>query len=208
MAGHRIEPRLRLGTAFVAAQLPDVLWPCFLLARLEHASIAPGDTVVTPLRFDHYPWSHSLSMVVLWGVAMAWALRRRSGNTRVGLIAGGLVVSHWLLDYLAHRPDMPLVPWSGPRFGLSLWNSLGLTVAVEGALFVAAVVYLVRERRAGKGFWTLITTLLVLYLANLFGPPPPNMTAVAVSAIVLFPLVWFWGNSVEPRPTASRPSGS
>lgn len=199
MAGSRKEPRLRLGTAFLAAQLPDVLWPCFLLAGVERASIVPGDTVVTPLRFDHYPWSHSLLMVALWGAALGLLLRFRGSGTRAGLVASGLALSHWLLDFVAHRPDMPLVPWGGPRLGLGLWNSLALTMLVEGASFACAVAYYARGRRAGKGFWALLATLGVVYLANLFGPPPPNMTAVAVSAIVLFPLLWLWGNKVEVR---------
>lgn len=192
-----MEPRLRLGTAFLAAQLPDVMWPCFLLAGVERARIVPGDTAVTPLRFDHYPWSHSLLMVALWGVALALALRLRGSGTRTGLIAGGLALSHWLLDFVAHRPDMPLVPWGGPRLGLGLWNSAPLTMLTEGTLFAAAVAYYARGRGAGKGFWALGATLGVIYVANLFGPPPPNMAAVALSAVVLFPLLWRWGNKVE-----------
>lgn len=53
----RIEPRVSLESAFIAAQLPDILWPCLVLAGDERVTIAPGDTVVTPLRFDSYPIS-------------------------------------------------------------------------------------------------------------------------------------------------------
>jgi membrane-bound metal-dependent hydrolase YbcI (DUF457 family) len=196
MVGSRIEPRLRLGTAFVAAQLPDLLWPVFLLAGIERATIAPGDTAVTPLRFDHYPWSHSLVMVAAWGVALAAGQRLRGQSTRVGLIAAVLALSHWLLDFVSHRQDMPLVPWGGPRLGLGLWNSVPWTVAVEVLLFAAAALYYARGHTKGKGFALLLVTLLALYLGNLFGPPPPNMTAVALSALLLFPLLWFWGNKL------------
>ena len=130
MIGSRVEPRLRLGTAFVAAQLPDVLWPCFLLAGLERATIVPGDTVVTPLRFDSYPWSHSLLMVALWGTALGLLLRWLGGGTRAGVVAACLALSHWLLDFATHRPDMPLVPGGGPRLGLGLWQSLPMTMVV------------------------------------------------------------------------------
>jgi hypothetical protein len=119
-------------------------------------------------------------------------------------VAAALVVSHWLLDFASHRPDMPLHPWGGPRLGLGLWRSLPLTLAVEGALFACATAFYARGRATGRSFALLIATLVALYLANLFGPPPPNMTAVAVSALVLFPLLWLWGNSTSPRPSTSR----
>ena len=194
LVGGRLEPRLRLGTAFLAAQLPDLLWPVFLLTGLEHATIVPGDTAVTPLRFDHYPWSHSLLLVAAWGAALAALLRARGLAKPVGVVAAALVLSHWLLDFASHRADMPLVPWSDARLGLGLWRSLPLTLAVEGALFAGAIVFYARGRRIGRGFWALAFTQTLLYLANLFGPPPPNMTAVALSALVLFPLLWLWGN--------------
>ena len=109
-AAKRLVPRTSLGTLFTAAQLPDVLWPPLLLAGAEHATIAPGDTAFTPLRFDSYPISHSLLTVALWG-ALLGALhfwRRRRALDAVVLAV--LVVSHWLLDFVSHRPDMPLWP--------------------------------------------------------------------------------------------------
>lgn len=194
--GSRLELRLRLGTAFVAAQLPDAIWPVLLLTGTERATIAPGDTVVTPLRFDHYPWSHSLLMLLLWGAALGLLVRFKAGS-RAGLVAGLLVMSHWLLDFVSHRPDMPLWPGGGPLLGLGLWSSFAGTVLVEGAFFALAVACYARGRRTSWGFWTLVATLVALYLANLLGPPPPSLTAVAISGIVAVPLLWFWANEVE-----------
>lgn len=198
MIGSRIEPRLRLGTAFLAAQLPDAIWPLLLLAGSERAVVAPGDTVVTPLRFESYPWSHSLLMVVAWGAALGLLVRVRQGR-RAGAVAAALVVSHWLLDFASHRPDLPLAPGVLPLLGLGLWNSLLATVLVEGALFAAAVAFYVHGRRAGPGFWVLGGTLLALYAANLLGPPPPGMGAVALAGLLAVPLFWFWGNRAEAR---------
>lgn len=199
MVGSRVEPRLRLGTAFVAAQLPDAIWPVLLLTGTEHATIAPGDTAVTPLRFDHYPWSHSLLTVVLWGVLLGLLVRWRAGSRRAGVVAGLLVVSHWLLDFASHRPDVPLMPGAGPKVGLGLWWSIPATLLVEGALFAAAVAFYTRGRRVGWGFRLLVATLVAIYLANVFGPPPPGLTAVAISGIVAVPLFWFWANRAEAR---------
>jgi membrane-bound metal-dependent hydrolase YbcI (DUF457 family) len=203
----RAEPRLPLGTAFLAAQLPDALWPWFLLAGVERVEIAPGDTVVTPLRFSHYPWSHSLVMVLLWGVALAFVYRIKGRPRPRGAAALllGLVVSHWVLDWVSHRPDLPLVPFGGPLEGLGLWRSLAGTLLVEGSLYAGAVLVFSSGRRPGRSYWSLVALLAVVYFANLFGPPPPNPTAIAVAGITVIPVLWWWGNGVSKALPAVAP---
>ena len=199
LAASAKEPRLRLGNAVLAAQWADTVWPLFVLAGLERVTIAPGDTVVTPLRFDHYPWSHSLVALAAWSIAFGVAIRARTRSTLAAVLAGAAVLSHWALDFASHRPDMP-IGLDGPKVGLGLWNSLPATVAVEAALFAAAIAYYVRRRAVTKGFWILIGTLAALFAANLAGPPPPSVTAVVVSAVLLVPLLWWWANRVEGLP--------
>src|SRR5687768_10578640 len=88
MAAARAEPRLPLGTALLAAQIPDAIWPYLLLLGVEQVAIVPGDTVVTPLRFVSYPWSHSLVMVITWGLLAAALYRmRRGAGPAAGLVA-------------------------------------------------------------------------------------------------------------------------
>lgn len=196
LAASRAEPRLRLGTAFLAAQLPDAIWPYLLLAGAERVAIAPGDTVMTPLRFESYPWSHSLLMVGVSGATLALvASRGRPG--RAAWLLALLALSHWALDFVSHRPDMPLWPGGGPLLGLGLWNSRAGTLAVECGLFAVGVALYARGRRVGVGFWVLILTLAAIYAANVLGPPPPGVTAIAASMIVAVPLVALWGNRVS-----------
>jgi hypothetical protein len=190
------QARMPLGTAILAAQLPDVIWPALLLAGVERAAIAPGDTAVTPLRFEYYPWSHSLLMVAITGAALGALYGWRRGSRRAGVTFALLALSHWILDVVSHRPDMPIFPFGGPKLGLGLWNSVAATVVVEGALFAAAVWFYARGRRLGFGFAALVGTMIAAYAANLLGPPPRNMTVVAVSAMALVPLLWYWGNLV------------
>ena len=201
LAASRREKQLHLGTSFLAAQWPDAIWPAFLLAGIERVSIVPGDTAFTPLRFDHYPWSHSLVAVAAWAASFAAVLFARTRSRTAAALAGGLVVSHWVLDVASHRPDVP-VGLRGPTLGLGLWNSVAATLIVEGALFVGAVVYHTRGR-AGKGFWALVAALAAIYVANIVGPPPPSVTAIAISTLVLMPVLWFWGNRVDRRPSAA-----
>src|SRR5438876_5930947 len=132
-AAKRAQPRLSLGTCMAAAQFSDILWPFLLLAGVEHVAIEPGNTAFTPLRFDCYPFSHSLATVIGWGLlfgAIHWAGKRRP---RAAVLLAALVVSHWILDFATHRPDMPLRPGGTEKFGRGLWNSVGGTLVVEGS---------------------------------------------------------------------------
>jgi hypothetical protein len=189
LAAKRVVPGASLGTTMFAAQFLDALWPLFVLAGIEHFAIAPGITRVTPLDFTDYPWSHSLAMAVIWGAAFALVyvvLRRRPVYA---LWMALLVVSHWVLDWISHRPDLPLAPGGVSRHGLGLWDSLAATLVVELGLFAAGVAIYVGctrpvDRIGAIAFWTLVALLLVAYAGAVFGPPPPSVEAVAWSDIV------------------------
>ena len=141
---------------------------------------SPGDTAFTPLRFDSYPVSHSLVTVVAWGALFGALHFWRKQRKLDALVLAALVVSHWLLDFVSHRPDMPLWP-GGPKLGLGLWNNVGATVGVETLMFGTGL-WLAREAtrpkdRIGRwGFTALALVLLALYSANITSPPPPSMT--------------------------------
>jgi hypothetical protein len=194
-AAKRAAPALSLGTLFAACQLADLVWPLLVLAGVERFSIVPGITAVTPLDFEFYPYSHSLLALAVWGALAALmhrAVRGRS-STVVLVTLAATVVSHWLLDAASHRPDMPVLP-SGPFVGIELWASRPLTMAVELVLFGAGLwLYTSATRpadRRGTG-WLVATAalLLVIYVLNMFSPPPPSVEAVAWSALAMWLLV-------------------
>lgn len=199
-AAKRAAPRTSLGVLFAACQLPDLVWPIFLLLGWERVRIAPGDTAFSPLAFEHYPYTHSLLATLAWAVAAAlvyWLWSR----SRVGAVVVGLLVfSHWVLDWITHRPDLPLYPGSS-FVGLGLWNSVAATLAVELVLFaVGLIIYIASTRSRG---WTgnlllaaLVLVLLVIYAGNLFGAPPPNPRALAWFALAAWVLP-FWAYAVD-----------
>ena len=186
-AAKRAAPTVSLGTWFLACELVDLIWPVFLLLGIESARIAPGITAFTPLDFDYYPWTHSLLMCAAWAMAMGaffWS-RNRVAATFVALV----VLSHWFLDALAHRPDLPLVPGSDVKIGFGLWNSVPATLGVELALFAVGLgLFLAGSRpldRIGRwGLWAIVILLLIAYTGAAFGPPPPDMQAVAWAGIL------------------------
>jgi membrane-bound metal-dependent hydrolase YbcI (DUF457 family) len=196
-ASKRLAPRTSLATLIAAALFLDMLFPAFLLAGVEHARITPRITqVMMPFDAYDYPWSHSLLMSIVWSVACAggyFALRR---DRVASVVLGGAVFSHFVLDWITHRPDMQLYPGSSTRVGLGLWYSLGGTLAIEGAMFAAGVaIYATctraRDRQGSIGFWLYVAILLAAYLGSMLGPPPPSVTAVAVSGLIAN-LLFFW----------------
>jgi hypothetical protein len=201
-AAKRAAPTVSLGALFAAAQFADLLWPTLVLIGVEQVRVQPGITVVTPLDFVSYPYSHSLLMLCVWGVAFGviyMALRR--ARPPVAITIALLVVSHWVLDVVVHRPDLPITPWGSARLGLGLWNSLPGTLAAEFAIFGAGVALYARATRARTrggtiGFWSLVALLAMVYLASTFGPPPPSAAAVAWSAQAMWLLV-AWGYWVD-----------
>ena len=210
MAAKRAAPRASLGWLFLACQLPDLIWPVLLLAGIERASIEPGNTAFTPLAFDHYPWSHSLLLVAIWGGLLAALYRSRGGLRRESFVLAALVVSHWLLDWITHRPDLPLVPGTGPRLGLGLWNSVVATLVVESVLFAVGVWIYSRATapRDRTGRWAgvaLVAFLVAIHGANAASPPPTSMAGVAVAGLALWLLVW-WAAWVDRHRAVVTPS--
>ena len=198
----RAAPVVSLGTFFMAAQFADLLWPTLVLLGIERVELQPGATVVTPLNFVSYPYSHSLLALAVWGLLFGgiYAAIRRS-RLPVAITLALLVVSHWVLDYVTHRPDMPLTLNGPQRLGLGLWNSMQATLAAELAIFVIGVVLYARSTaprdRAGSiGLWSLVTFLMVVYAASIIGPPPPTAAAVAWSAEAMW-LIVIWGYWVD-----------
>ncbi len=207
----RFAPRASLGTLFLAAQFADLLWPVLLLAGLEHVQIdrdAPG---VTPLDFVSYPISHSLTLLIVWGLVVGgtyWLVRRYLAGA---IVVACAVVSHWILDLVVHRPDLPLTPAGGVKVGLGLWASLPATLVAEFLVFGGGfALYLgattPTDRKGVILPWALVIVLAAIYVANLFGPPPPNSRAIAWTTNAMWLLVAFgyWVDRHRTARTASR----
>jgi membrane-bound metal-dependent hydrolase YbcI (DUF457 family) len=178
-----IDKRPSLGTMFIAVQWLDLLWPILILTGVERVKIEPGITVMTPMNFEYYPWSHSLLMAIAWGILFALIYSLLTKNFKSAFLLAFLVVSHWLLDYVVHRPDLPLTPFSQTKVGLGLWNHKWAEIIIETFLFVIGILIYLNSTKAKnkKGvwfFWSLVIFLLVIHFGNLFGPPPDNVQAI------------------------------
>lgn len=192
LAATRLEPKVPLAAAVGASFALDLAWPVLLLTGAESVRVHPHDTAFTSLAFDSYPWTHSLAMVVVWSLVAGSVSARRLGG-RAGALLGGLVMSHWWLDLVTHRPDLPLWP-GGPLVGGGLWNSIPGTILVEGGLFLAAIVLYTRAwpARDATGRWAfagLVALIGGLWITQPWSPPPPSETAVAWGALSMWLLL-------------------
>jgi len=183
-AAKRVAPRTSLGVLMAAAMFVDLLWPILLLLGIEHVRIQRGATRFSPLDFYDYPWTHSLVMGIAWGILFAivyWAVTRYG---RGALVVGLCVVSHWLLDVIVHRPDLPLFPGGGPKVGLGLWNSPIATIGIESAIFAISILIYrdtvkPRDRIGSVAFWAFVLFLAAVYIASASGAPLPSVRALA-----------------------------
>ena len=183
-------PTVSLGWLVAAVSALDLLWPLLLIAGVEHVRIQPGATPFTPLVFTAYPWSHSLLTATIWGIAFAAVATVRGAPRSAFAWLAALVVSHWVLDWITHVPDMPLWPTaSSPRLGLGLWNSIPATIVVEGLMWIVGLAVYLRHRRATSwigpvALWSFVLVTTALWASGPWSPPPPTPRALAWFALI------------------------
>lgn len=204
-AARRFYPSVPLWVFFVAVQLLDVIWAPLIVLGIEHVRIVPGITASNPLDLYYMPYTHSLVAAVAWSGA-AW-VGWRVWNAR-GVAAGAAaaialaVFSHWVLDAVVHRPDLPLYD-NTAKVGLGLWNQPAIAFALESILLLGGVALYVRMggvRRAAV--WVFAAAMLAVHSIAFFGAPPetPAMAAVmAFGSYLAFAAVAAWLDAAAPR---------
>lgn len=203
--------RVPLWVYFLAVQWVDILWCVLVLLGVERVHIEPGVNPSSPLIFDYYPYTHSLVAGLVWALA-AYALYRLVARARAaraaGIMLAAAVLSHWLLDFVVHLPDLDLVSESY-KVGLGLWRRPLIETIVEVALLGAGLaLYLRRSPQLSPGRRVALVALgigmLAVQLAGSFGPPPPSVRAMALAGLVLYLLAAALARAAEgPRRAAA-----
>ena len=209
-AARRWAPRTPLALLILAPLLADVLWPLLLLAGIESARIVPGPNPFLYLSLDDYPWSNSLLLSLVWAALLALLAARFADGRRGAIVVGLGVLSHWVLDWISHLPDMPLWPGS-PEVGLSLWRSPAATMVVESLLFAAGLALYLSATRARSpaghvSLWSFVALLLFGHVMQLFGSPPPGVGAVAVMGLAMTAVTLAWMLWIDRTRTAAAPA--
>ncbi len=181
------------------------MWPVFLLTGIEHVRVVKGITAVTPFDFYDYPISHSLVTALVWGALAAALYFAFTRYARGAWIIAALVPSHWVLDWLVHRPDMPLWPGNSPKFGLGIWNSWPLTLFVEFFVFGAGLFLYAGNTRPRNSLgryliWLWAAVLVGSWLSTITGEPP-HPTSIAWLSLSIWLLV-AWAGWADANRTA------
>jgi hypothetical protein len=204
LAGKRIEPKISLGTWILAAVLADLIVFPLLIAGIERFHAEPG--VTANRMMGEIPYSHSLLMDVTWAGLFAGAYFLGRRYRRGAWLLFAAVLSHWVLDFVSHRPDMLLAPGTHTVFGLGLWNSIPATLVVEGGFWLAAIIFYVRatqpKNRAGTYiFWIGVVLFTLAWYGNITTGMDPNPVRAGISGLIFFTLIvaWaYWINRLRP----------
>ena len=198
-----------LGMLFVAGQFVD--WGFFTLALfgVERLRVEEGFTALNPFDLYHMPYSHSLLGTLGFAAVLAalvWIGRR---DWWTAALAGLVVLSHWLLDWLVHVPDLTLAG-EPPKLGLGLWNVPLIAIPLELGLVAAGFLFYLR-RTVGPALPPIVLALVLIgaQAMNWLGPAPeeagPGLYLFALGAFAFITLVAFWvGWTRRPRPRLTR----
>ena len=200
----------RLGTLFIAAQLIDFGFFALALAGVEHMRLVPGITAMNPMDLYDMPWTHSLVGALGWSAGFALLLWLWLRNGMAALIGGAVVLSHWLLDLLVHRPDLTIAG-SPPPLGLGLWNHPEIEIPLELVLAFGGLAWFAARTRA-RG-WQGHVSILVLGLAmavfqmvnwlaaqpaTIVDPAPPSLPLMGLLAYAVLAAIAWWVAIARP----------
>lgn len=189
LAAKAAVPRAPLWSYVLAAQLVDILWTLLIVVGLEQARI---DTTLpgAPLHLDHMPWSHSLPAALFWSLlafGVSYKLLRLPRTAAFAVAA--VVLSHWVLDLLVHRPDLALGV-GNIKLGFSMWNVPVTETTFEiGLLGLAALLWAGQQGRSGLLLWpaaTFFVVLVFLQIVSQIMPTPETTTELAFSTLSLY----------------------
>jgi hypothetical protein len=202
----------RLGTLFIAAQLIDFGFFGLLLAGIEHMRFVPGITAMNPMDLYDMPWTHSLVGALGWAAGfglLIWFWRR---SPIAALIGGAVVLSHWLIDLLVHRPDLTIAG-GPPPLGLDLWNYPAIEIPLELIFaFGGLAFFVMRTRPTAARAWLPVAALAAMMAVaqavnwltpqpdTVIDPPPPSLAIMGLAAYgVLAALAWWVARTREVK---------
>jgi hypothetical protein len=184
----RAAPSVPLWALFIAVQLLDVVWAPLVLLGVEKVRVVPGITASNPLDLYYLPYTHSLVAALLWsgGAALLYRWARPAGGKNAALLMAAAVFSHWLLDLVVHRPDLPLYD-NAAKVGLGLWNFPGPAFGLETVVLFGGI-WLYCTTGARRRTATIVFGLFMLAVQAyvFFGPPPVSDRAIAATALAAY----------------------
>lgn len=187
-----VRPAIPLWLLFISVQFIDVVWSILILLGIEKVRIVPGITASNPFDLYYMPYTHSMVAAILWSIAVG-VLCKTIFAPRTWAAAGWIgaaVFSHWILDLLVHRPDLPLYD-NSMKIGFGIWNYPAAALALEAFLLFGGMIMYMRRTtpvnfigRFGAPVFGLLMVAMQAYI--FFGPAPASPGQLAVTALVSY----------------------
>jgi len=182
----KIAPRLPLWSLLLATFFLDVVFIFFAASGLEKIiPVDPANPNAYGGSLIHAYYTHSLVGALLIS-AIAGLLAGWRWGKRGGYVIAGVVFSHWILDLLVHRPDLPILPGNLgnlPLLGFGLWQYPAISAVLELILVIGGTWFYYRaamqaaeksanqeqRRRAMTSTVGVAVLLLLLLASNVLG---------------------------------------
>ncbi len=191
MAIGRAERGVNVGVFIAAAFLLDIVLWIFVLLGLESVTI-PANFARTHQAQFVFPYSHGLLASVAWsalaGVVGLVVYSRLQTSRRAAVLIAAAVLSHWILDALVHRPELPLAGSTSRSVGLGLWNTMPLALTLEAVILAGGLCLFISGAKPirGKSIALAVLCLVVMTFTALgmtMAPAPPSAKAMAASSL-------------------------
>ena len=189
LAAKAAEPRAPLWTYVAGCQLLDIGWSSLLMGGVEKMRIDPA-LPGSPLDLYYMPFTHSLPAALAWSAAATVVSKPALKLPwSASLMIGAVVFSHWIADFLVHRPDLELFP-HGAKVGLGFWNFPLPEMALEmGLVAITGAAWTARRKAQGLSAWPAVAFLTVLtavqILSSMLGGSSGSPDPVATGAMAL-----------------------
>jgi hypothetical protein len=210
--------KIPLWVLFIAVQFLDYIWATLVLLGVEKLRVIKGFTAGSMLDSYFHPYSHSLITAMLWSAVATVGYKPLCGwlgytyKKSAALIVGLAVISHWILDLIAHPRDLAIYDdtW---KVGFGLWNYRDPEFALEiGLLGVGIMLYLARNAMPAIRKGAVIAfgvALVVIQIGDTYVPRNPltdKATAMGVWIFyTLFVVVAFLIEKIGSRRQTNAP---
>jgi len=171
---------------FISVQLVDFLCFIFIISKIERMQFLQNPNPWLRTHLEYFPFSHSLFtniLLALFVLFVFWKFK----NKIWGIILSIGVISHWVIDFLVHTPDLPLF-FNSFKVGLGLWYLPWAAYAAEILLVLFGGYYLFKNS-ANIIRPIILISLMILILSGMFFAQDPEIAATSMTMRAIIPLV-------------------
>ena len=159
------KPIVTLWQGFLAVQAVDILWSILVIFGVEGRGLNADGALVS-----HIVWSHSLlsSLIIAALCGFVFCKLKPETGKRGFWIIAALVFSHWVLDLIVHRPDLPLYPGGDILLGFGFWNYPIPAFILEAGLLFAGLLFWQKVTHAKNkaydySIWVLFSFMVAVH---------------------------------------------